>query len=47
MSERCNVLRTLTAALCCFYQKSSVIGAKVSDRQTGIVSPVHTVAFTL
>uniref|UniRef100_A0A674DA54 BCAR3 adaptor protein, NSP family member n=1 Tax=Salmo trutta TaxID=8032 RepID=A0A674DA54_SALTR len=30
MSERCNVLRTLTAALCCFYQKSSVIGAKFS-----------------
>ncbi|XP_064189409.1 breast cancer anti-estrogen resistance protein 3 isoform X4 [Anguilla rostrata] len=30
MSERCSVLRTLTAALCCFYQKSSVIGAKFS-----------------
>uniref|UniRef100_A0A3P8ZQ32 BCAR3 adaptor protein, NSP family member n=1 Tax=Esox lucius TaxID=8010 RepID=A0A3P8ZQ32_ESOLU len=30
MSERCNILRTLTAALCCFYQKSSVIGAKFS-----------------
>ncbi|KAJ8277781.1 hypothetical protein GJAV_G00079820 [Gymnothorax javanicus] len=30
MSERCSVLRTLTAALCCFYQKSTVIGAKFS-----------------
>uniref|UniRef100_A0A8C2G5C9 BCAR3 adaptor protein, NSP family member n=1 Tax=Cyprinus carpio TaxID=7962 RepID=A0A8C2G5C9_CYPCA len=30
MSERCNILRTITAALCCFYQKSSVIGAKFS-----------------
>ncbi|XP_059379072.1 breast cancer anti-estrogen resistance protein 3-like isoform X2 [Carassius carassius] len=30
MSERCNMLRTITAALCCFYQKSSVIGAKFS-----------------
>ncbi|XP_020329880.1 breast cancer anti-estrogen resistance protein 3 isoform X3 [Oncorhynchus kisutch] len=30
MSERCNVLSTLTAALCCFYQKSSVIRAKFS-----------------
>ncbi|KAG9350877.1 hypothetical protein JZ751_024766 [Albula glossodonta] len=30
MSERCSVLRTLTTALCCFYQKSSVIGAKFS-----------------
>uniref|UniRef100_A0A671NWM4 BCAR3 adaptor protein, NSP family member n=1 Tax=Sinocyclocheilus anshuiensis TaxID=1608454 RepID=A0A671NWM4_9TELE len=30
MSERCNILRTITTALCCFYQKSSVIGAKFS-----------------
>uniref|UniRef100_A0A8C2ARX1 BCAR3 adaptor protein, NSP family member n=2 Tax=Cyprinus carpio TaxID=7962 RepID=A0A8C2ARX1_CYPCA len=30
MSERCNILRTITAALCCFYQKSSIIGAKFS-----------------
>lgn len=30
MTERCNILRSITAALCCFYQKSSVIGAKVS-----------------
>uniref|UniRef100_A0A8C9S1H3 BCAR3 adaptor protein, NSP family member n=1 Tax=Scleropages formosus TaxID=113540 RepID=A0A8C9S1H3_SCLFO len=30
MSERCNVLRTITAALCCFYQKSSILGAKFS-----------------
>ncbi|KPP79137.1 hypothetical protein Z043_101309 [Scleropages formosus] len=29
MSERCNVLRTITAALCCFYQKSSILGAKL------------------
>uniref|UniRef100_A0A3Q4I041 BCAR3 adaptor protein, NSP family member n=1 Tax=Neolamprologus brichardi TaxID=32507 RepID=A0A3Q4I041_NEOBR len=28
MSERCN-LKALTAALCCFYHKNSVIGAKV------------------
>lgn len=28
MSERCN-LKTLTAALCCFYHKNSVITAKV------------------
>lgn len=30
MSERCN-LKTLTAALCCFYHKNSVITAKVRD----------------
>ncbi|KAA0714217.1 Breast cancer anti-estrogen resistance protein 3 [Triplophysa tibetana] len=30
MTERCNILRSITAALCCFYQKSSVIGAKFS-----------------
>ncbi|XP_072537741.1 breast cancer anti-estrogen resistance protein 3 isoform X2 [Salminus brasiliensis] len=30
MSERCSILRTITAALCCFYHKSSVIGAKFS-----------------
>lgn len=33
MSERCN-LKTLTAALCCFYHKNSVITAKV--RQTRV-----------
>uniref|UniRef100_A0A3P8R902 BCAR3 adaptor protein, NSP family member n=1 Tax=Astatotilapia calliptera TaxID=8154 RepID=A0A3P8R902_ASTCA len=32
MSERCN-LKALTAALCCFYHKNSVIGAKFSRDQ--------------
>ncbi|XP_074524173.1 breast cancer anti-estrogen resistance protein 3 isoform X3 [Halichoeres trimaculatus] len=32
MSERCN-LKTLTAALCCFYHKNSVISAKFSRDQ--------------
>ncbi|XP_006013670.1 breast cancer anti-estrogen resistance protein 3 isoform X2 [Latimeria chalumnae] len=33
MSEGCNVLQTLTAALCCFYHRSSVIGVKFSKDQ--------------
>ncbi|XP_028260048.1 breast cancer anti-estrogen resistance protein 3 isoform X2 [Parambassis ranga] len=32
MSERCN-LKTLTAALCCFYHKNSIINAKFSRDQ--------------
>ena len=32
MSERCN-LKNLTAALCCFYHKNSVISAKVRGRR--------------
>lgn len=42
MSERCN-LKTLTAALCCFYHKNSVITAKVRDRGECVCKDAHVV----
>lgn len=46
MSERCN-LKTLTAALCCFYQKNSVISAKVrEDARLWSVFSCHSVSIS-
>lgn len=42
MSERCN-LKTLTAALCCFYHKNSVITAKVRDGGECVCKDAHVV----
>lgn len=51
MSERCN-LKTLTAALCCFYHKNSVITAKVREKWCmktcdGIDSPCYVICWFL